>query len=160
MDTSRTSMAQRRTFMTQLDNSKNTDRPYWLSTHEEHKNSDGNCDDKRCLLYKRPRTKNTDKKDLYNCLEDRFLRFVGGVDSLFGEDIHDLFFRTEKELTKYIEQEKLKVAQNAMAIALYWIEEDGRPKHLIQDMWDVVDISVLDHIDPKYIEEAKGHYGR
>ena len=51
-----------------------------------------------------------------------------------------------------------RTAINAMAICLYWLEEDGRPKHLMQDMWDVQDISVLDHIDQKYIDEAEGHF--
>lgn len=53
---------------------------------------------------------------------------------------------------------KLAIAQNAMAIALNWIENDGRAKHLMQDMWDVRDISVLGHIEERFIEEAKGHF--
>lgn len=36
--------------------------------------------------------------DLYNWLEDRFLRYIGSADSLFGEEIDDLLRRTSKEL--------------------------------------------------------------
>jgi len=55
-------------------------------------------------------------------------------------------------LDKSVEEETDRIAKNALVIAEYWLEEDGRPKHLIQDLWDVKDISVLDHIDQKYIE--------
>lgn len=48
-----------------------------------------------------------------------------------------------------------KVAKNALVIADYWINEDGRSKHLLQDLQDVKDISVLDHIDQKYIDRYK-----
>lgn len=50
------------------------------------------------------------------------------------------------------------IAVNAMAIALYWLEEDGRPKHLVQDLWGVRNISVLDHIDKEWKEKAEGHF--
>lgn len=49
-----------------------------------------------------------------------------------------------------------RVADNALIIAEYWINEDGRPKHLLQDLWDVKDVSVLDHIDKKYIDMYTG----
>ena len=56
------------------------------------------------------------------------------------------------KILKLISEAEERVAENALIIADYWIEEDGRPKHLIQDLWDVKDISVLDHIDQKYID--------
>jgi len=59
-----------------------------------------------------------------------------------------------------ITEARVDVASNAMAIALCWVEEDGRPKHLMQDLWDVMDISVLDHIDGKYIKEGKDHFAQ
>jgi hypothetical protein len=58
-------------------------------------------------------------------------------------------------IASYTEKAKDDVAKNALIIAECWIEEDGRPKHLIQDLWDVKDISVLDHIDEKYILKHK-----
>lgn len=58
-------------------------------------------------------------------------------------------------LTKLTEEVVDEVAKNALVIAEYWLEEDGRPKHLIQDLRDVKDISVLEHIDKKYVDMYK-----
>jgi len=55
-----------------------------------------------------------------------------------------------------ITEARNKVADNALTIAEYWLAEDGRPKHLIQDLWDVQDISVLNHIDDEYVNMYKG----
>lgn len=57
-----------------------------------------------------------------------------------------------EKVASLIAEERNKVAKNALIIAEYWLEEDGRSKHLIQDLWDVEDISVLHHIDEKYIK--------
>jgi hypothetical protein len=55
-----------------------------------------------------------------------------------------------KAITQRIEEAvamaEKRCTDNAVTIAEYWLENDGRPKHLIQDLWDIKDISVLDHI--------------
>lgn len=78
-------------------------------------------------------------------------------------DIRDINIEEAKSaiLAKCQEREAAisrKVAINAMAIALYWLEEDGRPKHLMQDLWDVENLEVLELIDAKWLEEARGHF--
>ena len=70
-------------------------------------------------------------------------------------------FKQELEAytTNKIIEARIETAINAMAIALYWLKEDGRPKHLVQDLWDTINApEVLDHIDKKWFEEARGHF--
>lgn len=55
--------------------------------------------------------------------------------------------------TTLAEETEKRLTASACAIAEYWVEEDGRPKHLIQDLWDVAHIERLDHIDQKYLEK-------
>lgn len=70
------------------------------------------------------------------------------------------YWEAKAKLQALLLREREKVAINALAIAEYWIEEDGRPKHLIQDLWNVMDISVLDHIDEKYVKRAEAELSR
>jgi hypothetical protein len=43
-------------------------------------------------------------------------------------------------------EEQDRLTANALTVAKYWIEEDGRPKHLLLDLEEIRDISTLDHL--------------
>ena len=59
------------------------------------------------MAFKKPMTNNLKEiPDLYNYLEDRLLRYIGGGDSLFGEEIHNLLQGLENDIQALINQKE------------------------------------------------------
>ena len=72
------------------------------------------------MAFKKPMTNNLKEiPDLYNYLEDRLLRYIGGGDSLFGEEIHNLLQGLENDIQALINQKekeaRLDELKNLMA---------------------------------------------
>ena len=65
-----------------------------------------------------------DELDIYNVLEDAFLRYVGGSDSLFGEDIHNLFQRVAERIEAHTQAE-VERAKQELINDLYNLEADS-----------------------------------
>jgi len=81
---------------------------------------------------------------------------ANGLDDWLEDVQPDRRKAVKQGIQALITEARNKVADNALTIAEYWLAEDGRPKHLIQDLWDVQDISVLNHIDDEYVNMYKG----
>ena len=66
-----------------------------------------------------------DELDIYNVLEDAFLRYVGGSDSLFGEDIHNLFQRVTERIEAHTqaEVERARIDELERLGVLVWDDE-------------------------------------
>jgi hypothetical protein len=117
-----------------------SDEPKFEHTVGSHSDDRGGDSDRRCDCQ-------DDKPQSITKVE------LSDIDwGLIKDDMKLVF--TAKELKAYVERERvearIEMEKTALCVADYWINEDGRPKHLMLDLQEIRNFDAVDWIGNEY----------